>query len=64
MHSNSEQLSQEMENDDGDFDDDDVKQGKFCIGNNPSAILDPNLDREELKELILEEENIFDKKLP
>ena len=52
-----------MENDDSDVDDDDVEQDKFCIGEDPSAVLNQYLGREQLEELILEEGNIFDNDL-
>ena len=44
--------------------DDDIEQDEFCIGDDPSVVLDQYLGREELKKLILEEGNIFDNDLP
>ena len=41
--------------------DNNVEQDKFCIGDNPCIVLDQYLDGEELKELILEEGNVFNK---
>ena len=58
-----------MENDNGDVDgdgdigEDDVEQDGFCIGDDPSAVLDQYLVREELEELILEKGNVFNNDL-
>ena len=41
----------------------DVEQDKFCIEDDPDAILDQYVGGEELKELILEEGNVFDNDL-
>jgi hypothetical protein len=48
-----------MKNDDGD-----VEQDKFRIGDDTSTMLDQYMGGEELEELILEEENVFDNDLP
>ena len=36
----------------------------FALGNDPGAVLDQYLDKEELEELILEEGNVFNNDLP
>lgn len=48
-----------MENDDGDTDENNIEHDKFCITDDPHAVLDQYLDREKLEELILEEGNVF-----
>ena len=53
-----------MKNNISGIDDNDFEQDIFCIGEDPSAILDQSLGGEELKELILEEGNVFDNDLP
>lgn len=51
-------------NDDNDVVDNNVEQDKFRIGHDTSTILDQYIGREELEELILEEENVFNNDLP
>jgi hypothetical protein len=43
---------------------DDIEKDEFCIRDNPSVRLDQYLCGEQLKELILEEENICNNDLP
>ena len=42
----------------------DIEQDEFCIQDDPCAVSDKYLCGEELEELILEEENVFDIDLP
>ena len=51
-------VRQEMKNDNND------EQDEFCIRDDPRVVLDQYLDGEELKELILEEENVLNNDLP
>ena len=43
---------------------DDIEEDEFCIGDDPSAFPDQYLGGEELEELIMEEENVFDNDFP
>ena len=53
-----------MENDDGDFDDDDVERDEFRNDDDLSIVLDQYMGGEELEEPIVEEGNVFDNDLP
>ena len=56
-----------MEYDDGDIDDNDVEQDKSRIGDDPGTISVRHLGGpggEELEELILKKENVFNNDLP
>ena len=54
-----------MENDNNDVDDgSNVEQNEVRIGDNPSVVADQYLGEEKLRELIPEEENVFDNDLP
>lgn len=56
-------MRQEVENDVGDVDDEDAEQNEFRIGDDSCTILDEYLGGDELKELMMEEGNIFDNDL-